>query len=154
MNISFINELSESKLLSAVNIIDGTGVDRQVNIIRIIDEDGYDRVVFDHAGITSLSMSFDPNYAIAYTEYSTAATTNTVTANVVGGTPPYTYAWSVSDYTSAKPPSIGSSTNQTTSFSLSGLISGDSESATVYCLVTDSNGNNVSAELSAFFSHG
>lgn len=65
----------------------------------------------------------------------TSQTTNTVTVTPSGGTSPYTYAWTwLSGGTGI---TIGSATAATTSFSATGLTSGETRSGVARCTVTD-----------------
>lgn len=57
----------------------------------------------------------------------------------IGGTAPYTYAWTY--YTGDLSVTAGSPTAASTNFSIPSLLPGDSTSAIFYCTVTDSGAN-------------
>ena len=66
-----------------------------------------------------------------------SATTNSVTVTPSGGTSPYTYAWTL---LSGDTLTVTSPSAATTTFSKTGMGTGDSFSATYRCTVTDSTG--------------
>lgn len=98
-----------------------------------------------------ISLSVFPTMSLATTSAAAvvAVTTANVTATVVGGTAPYTYAWV---QTSGPAASIYSPTSATTKFAM-GLGPGSGEDAQFTCTVTDSNGLTAAAIAFATFSN-
>lgn len=82
---------------------------------------------------------------------SSSLTTNTITANVTGGFAPYTYAWTLIANGGRNASTASNASGASTSFTKTGLISGDSIDDTWRVTVTDSLGDTATADTTATF---
>lgn len=138
---------SETKDVEAVRVYPATTAKR---VTRIEAWNGSAwKLVQSFAPPISLSVSPQSSDASVNSASVAAVVTSNVTATVVGGTAPYTYAWV---QTSGPAASIYSPTSATTKFAM-GLGPGSSEDAQFTCTVTDSNGLTAAAIAFATFSN-
>lgn len=140
-----------SRTATAVVVRDAANVARTVSEIRVRDINNVSRVVYRAGGAAVVTATANTSYVSGYTRYSSSATTNPVTVTGSGGTGPYTYAWSLLDYTSAIPPTATAPTSATSSFFQTGMAAGDVENSTWRCTVTDANGASGSVDITAAF---
>ena len=98
-----------------------------------------------------LSMSITPLTISGGGSFSgpLVVTTDAATANVTGGLGPYTYVWTVTSGTgiTVNSPSMASTTARKT------VISGDSDTGTLQCEVTDAIGQTATDTIEAFFTN-
>lgn len=127
---------------------DDGGTDRAISEIRFKDDGGTDRVIstvlFDSnivyitGAAGAITVAIAPSGTGASAGKSGHATTGAVVATPSGGTPLYIYAWTIEDALDGTP-GITSPSAASTTFSISGLASGDFCTATARCTVVDAN---------------
>jgi hypothetical protein len=78
-------------------------------------------------------------------------TTNAATMGISGGQGPYSYAWSVDTYLGVGSLLINAPANATSSFTMTGVVSGDSQFAILRCTVTDAFGQTATDTVDASF---
>ncbi len=139
------------RTVTAIVVRDAGNVSRTISEIRVRDINNVSRVVYRAGGAAVITATASTSYVSGYTRYSSSATTNPVTVTGSGGTGPYTYAWSLLDYTSAIPPTATAPASATSSFFQTGMIAGDVESSTWRCTVTDANGATGFVDITAAF---
>lgn len=140
-----------ARAATAIAVRDAGNVSRVISEIRVRDINNVSRVVYRAGGAAVVTATANTSYVSGYTRYSSSATTNPVTVTVAGGTAPYTYAWSLLDYTSAIPPTATAPTSATSAFFQTGMASGDVENSTWRCTVTDANGATGFVDITAAF---
>lgn len=133
-----------AKRVTAITIHDGT-TNRQVELGTLAN--GTANKVFFNA----LSVTIDPP-SVSGSGYRAAAitiTTDVATPVVVGGTPPYTYAWTSPDagWSAASP--FGTATP----FNKTGVSGGESYSTTFTLTVTDAAGGTATGTVAASVSN-
>jgi hypothetical protein len=132
------DETSTPRTITELIIRDGTNTPRTITELWIRDASNIPRLVFNPGGGATLSVTVapDPTNKVAG-DGSGVGTTPAVTATVVGGTAPFTYAWTTISYTSGIPPTVNSPTAAVTTFTQTGMAHGDVESAVFRVTVTD-----------------
>lgn len=135
-----------------LQVRDGANTPRDLTELRVRDSNNVSRIIFSTA--SPLNASASPPDVFGYDVGAGTATTNDTTVTPTGGVPGYTYLWTVGTY-SGLVPIINSPTAATSTFTQSGLSSGEYNFATFICTVTDSNGSTVEVAVPAsFFSEG
>lgn len=86
----------------------------------------------------ALSLSVSPESAVRV-GFNSTVTSLAFTATPVGGTAPYSYAWTIVSYTGALPTALNP-TFASSSFRQTGLVEGDSNPCVVRCTGTDAIG--------------
>ena len=119
------------------------GTLRQCQFVRVRDAANVLRTIWAY-----LTASASVGSVVGYGNSiaSIGITTNSVTATAVGGTGPYSYAWTRTDG-GADAWTISTASAATTSFRASAVPPSDTHTATFICTVTDANG--VTAATSA-----
>jgi hypothetical protein len=139
-----------ARTITEIQVRDGTNTARDISEIRVRDSNNVSRIVFSLA--PDLSASASPETVYGAASLSTVTTGATV-VTPVGGTAPYTYAWSLETYDGPVAPVANSPTSNTTTFTQSSIAPGDSYSATWNCAVTDDDGVTVGAAAYSFWTH-
>lgn len=138
------------RTITAIRATGPDGVDRNITEGRVIGPDGVDRVFWQTVSPLSAIASPDP---VSGTTFGTGtATTNATTVTPSGGTAPYTYAWTRVSYEASVAPSITSAAAASTTFTQTGIGTGESYGAVFRCTVTDANGLTATADVSAIWS--
>lgn len=104
------------------------------------DLSGVPRLIWSAMTVT---IAPSPNFASSYSPGTATPTTSFSTATPVGGTAPYTYAWTVDNGWSLTSP-----TAQSVAFGSVGIGPGDGSDATGTVVVTDANGSTATATIS------
>lgn len=138
------------RTISDVAVRDGGNVLRDLSEIRVRDSNNTLRLVWSLA--PPMAASASPETVYGSTLGTGTATTNSTTVTPSGGTPPYTYAWTLlsRDNLSADP-TANSPTAATTTFTQTSIGIGESYSATWRCTVTDDDANTATADVSSFW---
>lgn len=121
-----------------VKIMMSGDVEREVVRIRRRGADGIDRVMWAKAAALSVSLNTDLVVGATASAIPANVQTSAVTASPIGGTAPFTYAWS---QTAGDPAEILSPTNAVTAFRLISVALYDTLLATFKVTVTDAYGN-------------
>lgn len=121
---------------SRIRMRDAGGTLRTITRIRMRDASNQLRVVYEPSGATAFAVSASPGTVNGHGNGT--ATTGNTTAAASGGTPPYSYAWTLTDHTNSTPPSIGSASAATTSFTQTNIAAGDVDTADFRVTATDS----------------
>lgn len=127
--------------ISELVIRDASNTPRTISELWIRDTNNTPRLVFNPSGSASLAASPSPVTVSGSTSGSGTVSTDTTTATATGGTPPYTYAWTLVSYSSGTPPTATSPTGVTTAFTQTSLDPGAVETAEWKVTVTDDDGN-------------
>lgn len=130
-------------------IRDETNTSREIQELWARDATNTPRMIYTTA--PPITASISPSLVSGMTLGTGTATTDAATMSVSGGTAPYTYAWSITAYTSGVAPTALSPTSATTTFRQTSLGIGAAESADCQCIATDANGYTASATCQAFF---
>lgn len=138
------------RTITEIQVRDGTNTPRDISEIRVRDSNNVSRIVFSLA--SDLSASASPETVYGAASLSTV-TTGSTTVAAVGGTAPYTYAWSLDTFDGPVAPTADSPTSATTTFTQTSIAPGDSYSATWSFLVTDDDGATTGAGASSFWTH-
>lgn len=146
MTILFKDDGGVNRTISEVLFLDDGAVDRTISEIRFGAH-----VVYSTA--PDLSVVVSPDTIGADAGLSGSATTGSVTATPSGGTAPYAFLWSLEDVIGGTI-NITSPAAATTTFSVSGIPSGDFWSATARCTATDVNSLPASGTCSVYFYGG
>lgn len=112
-----------------------------------------DKIVFDKSTVISglgVALSVPRVSGAASSLPPVPITTSGCTANVTGGTPPYSYAWTdVTDDGLGGTWSATAPSSATSAFQASAVATGQTSNATFRCTVTDARGATVTADLFA-----
>lgn len=122
---------------------------REVQELWARDATNTPRMIYSTA--PPMSASITPSLVFGVTLGTGTVDTDAATMSASGGTAPYTYAWTITAYTSAVSPSVLNPTSASTAFRQTSLGIGAAESADIQCVATDANGFTVSATCQAFF---
>jgi len=118
--------------------------------LKIMDADGVTlRTIGSFTRPLAATISPSPVTKTTIGSSGDSVTTNLVTCTPTGGFGPYSYAWTVTAYSAATPPTIAAPTNASTTFTQSAVDI--SETATLRCTVTDSEGTVFPVSVSATF---
>lgn len=147
-----LHDASADRSITAIHVIDASSVDRTIVQGRIIGPDKVDRVFWDPSGTVSFSVTISPTVT-GGSSYTSIVVTGSVTATATGGTGPYSYAWSLGDFTNTTPPSVTSPSSATTTFQQTNVAVDDTDSATFTVTATDSLANTATASISVFWNH-
>jgi hypothetical protein len=149
MQTQILDGAGVDRTLAALHIIDGGGVDRVIQRLSVIGPDGQDRLIYSTA--PALSVSVSPAIVVGSGFGTGIITTDVCIATPVGGTGPYTYAWTLISYTGAPPPTALSPASATSRFRQTGVGPGQDESAVFRVTVTDSTLATAVADVTAIF---
>lgn len=149
----FVRDASASREITSIFAVDGASVSREISEIRVRDTNSVSRVVFSTSAAFTASAS--PETVFGYDLGTGTATSNSTTVTPSGGTAPYTYLWTVADYTGGVAPEPDFPTLATTSFTQTGLSPETYTFATFVCTVTDDDGATTEVNVPAsFYSEG
>lgn len=140
---------------------DDGGTDHTITAVMFMDDDGVDRtlekivlgsnIIFSLA--PDISVAVSPDVVGADAAGTGSATTVSVTATPTGGTAPYAYAWTLESIAGGSP-TVNIPTSATTSFSITGISTGDYCTSIARCTVTDADSFTASGTCSVAFSGG
>lgn len=144
-----------SRTITELRIRDGGNVQRTITELWIRDENNVPRLVFNPSGSATLAVALsDDEVQGTSSGTGTATTSPAVTATASGGTAPYTYAWTLENYTASVPPTANSPTAATTTFTQTSMDPGGIYTSAFRITVTDANSvtafNIVSANFADF----
>jgi hypothetical protein len=139
------------RTISAIQVRDGTNTARDISEIWVRDGNNVPRLVFSLS--PPMTLACFPTTASGHSSGSGTCTTGTTTATPTGGTGPYSYLWTCTEYDNPTPPTIGSDTSATTDFTQTGTPLNSVNTATFECVVTDSLGATATAGVAAVFSN-
>lgn len=139
------------RTVSEVQVRDGTNTPRDISEIWVRDSNNVPRLVFSTA--PTLSAAASPESVFGYSNTGTA-TTDSTTVNVTGGTPPYTYAWTLELYDNpSAAPTCSAPTSASVTFTQTSIGSGESYSANWSCTVTDATSATTQATCNSFWTN-
>lgn len=103
---------------------------------------------------TSVSASVSPT-SLTISSSTLPETTGSATVTASGGSPPYTYSWSLTwvSHTDSASYAINSPSSAATTFTVSGMTAGNTDTATGHCLVTDSLSQTTTVNVSLSFTY-
>lgn len=140
------------RTITGIQIRDGGNVARDISELRIRDSNNVSKLVFSTS--SPMTASASPETVSGISSGSGTITTNATTVTPTGGTPPYTYAWSLESHDGVGgTPAADSPTSATTTFTQTGIPPGESTSASWTCTVTDSLSNTAPATVNSFWSN-
>jgi hypothetical protein len=138
------------RTITEIQVRDGTNTPRDISEIRVRDSNNVSRIVFSLA--PDLSASAAPETVYGAASLSTI-TTGSTTVTPVGGTPPYSHAWSLDTFDGPVAPTANSPTSATTTFTQTSVAPGDSYYASWIDTVTDDDGATATATATSFWTH-
>lgn len=137
------------RTISAIFMRDGTNTSREISAIWVRDPANVLRLIFNPSGSLTLAVTFSPESVSKNAIGSGTATTSAITATATGGTPPYTYAWTLVSYDSPVPPTATTPTAAATGFTQTGMIPGEAYTSAWLVTVTDNNGATAIPDINA-----
>lgn len=137
------------RTISALQVIDETDTVRDIAEVWVRDTNNVPRLVFSLA--PPMTAMVTPDFVYGVTAGTGTAQSGAATAAPSGGVGPYTYAWTTESFTGPVPPNIDSPTTAATTFTQTGIPSGDGYSAVFRCTITDDLGNTAAADVGASF---
>lgn len=140
------------RTVSALQIRDGTNTPRDIAEVWARDSNNVPRLIWSLA--PPMSADASPLTVSGNTLGTGSANTDPSTTTPTGGTPPYSYAWTLVSYTHPTvPPTADSPVNATSEFIQTSIGLGQSFSAIFRCTVTDSAASPqiATADVSAFW---
>lgn len=140
------------RTISELVIRDGTNTPRTISELWIRDTNNIPRLVFNPSGSANFMVVATPNPVSGFGMSGTGVvTTDLCTATASLGTAPYTYAWTLIDYTAGTPPTANAPTSNASTFTQTGLAPFDVVSATFRVTATDANLNTAFTDITANF---
>jgi hypothetical protein len=141
------------RTITDIQVRDGTNTPRTITEIRVRDSNNVSRIVFSTG--SPLEATASPENVFGFDIGTGTATTDLTTVTPTGGVAPYTYAWAVTTYSGGVAPEADSPTLANTTFTQTGLSSGEYTNATFVCTVTDDDGATTEVPVGAsFYSEG
>jgi hypothetical protein len=148
MTTQIIDGTGIDRTVAALHIHDGT-VDRVIQRLSVFGPDNVDRMIYSTA--PSLSVALSNSVVSGGSIGSGTITTDLCTAIPVGGTAPYTHAWTLISHTSGTLPTATSPSDISSQFQQTGISPGDNESAVFRYTVTDANSSTAMANVTTAF---
>lgn len=134
--------------LTDIVVRDGTNTSRTITEIWVRDGNNVPRLVFNPSGSATIQVVIVPDSVDAFTAGTGIATTISVTATASNGTAPYTYAWTLLDYTSPNaPPNADFPAAASTTFTQTSIDPGTIVGGTFRVTATDALGNTATADI-------
>lgn len=130
------DDTNTPRTITGVQVRDGTNTPRDISEIRVRDSNNVSRVVFTTA--LPFSASASPSTVSQFANMATL-TAGPTTVTPVGGTAPYTHAWTLVSFDGPATPTATAPTSATTSFTQGSIAFGESYSAEWDDAVTDSS---------------
>lgn len=149
MTLVIRDDANVPRTISGLFIRDDAAVSREIDELWVRDANAVSRLVYTNA--STLTLAIDPTLVSGQSFGTGTATTEDATATPTGGVGPYTYSWTITSQSSPSACIINAPTEQVTSFTQTGLSTGDSEVADIECEVTDSLSATATATCQAFF---
>jgi hypothetical protein len=138
-----VRTLTGLQTIKAVKVRDSGSVLRTCQFVKVRDASNVLRTVW--SALTASVSNASPT-GIGDSPGAIPITTQTVTASPVGGTAPFTYAWT---QTGGETATIGSPTSASTPFTFAAVDPGDSKAGAFSCLITDATGATASVAVNA-----
>lgn len=124
-----------SRTIVAIQVRDSSNTPRNLVELWQRDSNNVPRLIWSLA--PPMSVNIAPTSVFGFTTTG-SATTDPATATPTGGTPPYSYAWTVVSYDGPVTPMADSPTSATSTFTQTSIAPADAFSAVFRCTVTDS----------------
>lgn len=149
MALKMLDAASVMRTITSLSFWNGTAL-VPLKRLKFMDTDGTTiRTVAVFAQPLAATVSPSPVSKTQIGSPGDSVTTGTVTVTATGGHSPMSYAWTLTAYSSAVPPTIGSPTNASTTFTQSAMDF--EETATFQCVVTDFEGATVTLSVNVTF---
>lgn len=137
--------------ISKILVRDGGNVQREISAIYVRDTNNTPRLVFNPSGSLIISVIATPDSVTGFGTGTGTVTTNSTTAVASNGTPPYTYAWTLTAWNTAVLPTATNPASDTTAFTQTSMGPGDLAGSTWTVTATDDNGSMATAQVNASF---
>lgn len=136
MTIIVRDPANTPRTITAIQVRDATNTPRDLSEIWVRDSGNTPRLVFSLA--PPLSATASPGTVSGFTAGTGTATTDASTCTPSGGTGPYSYDWEILFFDGPVTPTALSPTSASSTFRQTSIGTGESYSASIRCLVTDS----------------
>lgn len=152
MTVKIVDATGVLRTITRMSIMDGSGVLRPLRTLKIKDGSGTLRTVATFIPPLSATVDNAYVYGTGNSVYPATVTTNTFTVSAVGGTAPFTYAYSVVWVTGGTLTATAP-TSATSDLRLSSVPNGFTYEGVMRCTITDALGATATVDITGHFTN-